>query len=166
MESATLSHWSCPEGLKQTPLHRSNPIWLRPWSNGDPASILPPRPAIKWCKWCIDHFILDTGGPASPKPLISSFSTRSTLRQRANDPLILQVYQTRHTGSFESAPMNPPQTLQSVRCLPPTMRMWCYHKSTAWRVERGRGERKGGLEGKKGTTQNRRYHSPSSSVHV
>lgn len=98
MESDTLSHWSCTGGLKQTPLHWSNPIWLGPWSNGDPPLILQPRPAIRWC---IDYFILATGGPASAKPLISSFFTCSTMRQQANDPLIDQVYQRRHAGSSQ-----------------------------------------------------------------
>lgn len=82
MESATLPHWSCAERLKQTPLYWSNPIWLRPWSSRDPRLILQLRPARRWC---IDHFILDTGGPASSKQLISSFSTGSTMRQQAKD---------------------------------------------------------------------------------
>lgn len=115
MESATMSHWSWPGGLKQTLLHWSNPIWLGPWSNGDPPLILQPRPAIRWC---IDHFILDTGGPASTKPLISSFSTCSTMRQWANDPLIPRFIRG-DTPVCYPATMNPLQTLRSVRCLPP-----------------------------------------------
>lgn len=158
MESATMSHWSCPQGLKQTLLHWSNPIWLRPWSNGDPPLILQPRPAIRWC---IDHFILDTGGPASTKPLISSFSTHSTMRQWANDPSIpLGLSEETHqfvlASHYESTSDPPVCPVPS-----PHHEDMVLSRINCRTSGKGRGERKGGLEGEKGTTQNRRCHSLS-----